>query len=261
LTGGGRPPLLEDRHIKGQERNAMNDETPFIEAILANPEDEAPRLIYADWLEERGDARGEFLRLENALANLPRGDARGPSLRARIQEVRQGIGVEWLAQVDRSRIEGCVQFAFTCPKQWDQLARTADPLARFCETCQQNVYHCSSVAQARRHAARAHCVAVDSRLTRKKDDLTPSDFYGHTRQARGQDGMVMMTMGIITPPPPCFRPGNRVLVRRGKYRGNQGTVKDVRMSLLRAMVQLDRKPTAVELDFDDLQYIFRGGRR
>ena len=40
----------------------MNDETPFIEAILASPEDKAPRLIYADWLEERGDPRGESSR-------------------------------------------------------------------------------------------------------------------------------------------------------------------------------------------------------
>jgi uncharacterized protein (TIGR02996 family) len=261
LTVGGRPPLLEDRHIKGQERNAMNDETPFIEAILANPEDEAPRLIYADWLEERGDPRGEFLRLENALANLPRGDARRPSLRARLQEVRQGLGVEWLAQVDRSRIEGCVQFAYACPKQWDQLARTADPLARFCGTCQQNVYHCSSVAQARRHAARGHCVAVDSRLARKKNDLTQSDFYGHTRQARGQDGMAMMTMGIIAPPPPTFHPGDHVEVHRGEYRGLRGTVSDVRVSLLRATVQLDGEPTAVELDFDDLEQDWPGGWR
>ena len=111
----------------------MNDETPFIEAILANPEDEAPRLIYADWLEERGDPRGEFLRVENALANLTRGNARGPALRDRLKQLRQSIGDEWPALVDRTPIEGCVRFAFECPKQWDQLRRTDDPLARSCE--------------------------------------------------------------------------------------------------------------------------------
>jgi uncharacterized protein (TIGR02996 family) len=36
----------------------------FLRAIRAEPEDEALRLIYADWLEENGDPRGEFIRLQ-----------------------------------------------------------------------------------------------------------------------------------------------------------------------------------------------------
>ncbi len=39
----------------------MTDEA-FLRAILAYPEDDTPRLIYADWLEERGDPRAELLR-------------------------------------------------------------------------------------------------------------------------------------------------------------------------------------------------------
>src|SRR5262245_23929351 len=40
-------------------------ETAFIEAILADYEDEVRRLVYADWLEENGDpARAEFLRCD-----------------------------------------------------------------------------------------------------------------------------------------------------------------------------------------------------
>ena len=38
----------------------------FLQAVLAEPEDDAPRLIYADWLEERGDPRGAFIRLQCA---------------------------------------------------------------------------------------------------------------------------------------------------------------------------------------------------
>jgi uncharacterized protein (TIGR02996 family) len=236
----------------------MNDETAFIEAILADPEDEAPRLIYADWLEERGDPRGEFLRVENELANLAPGDGRGPNLRARLQQLRQGIGEEWLALIDRSRIEGCFCFSYECPKQWDQLQRTTDPLARFCESCQQNVYHCSSVAQARRHAARGHCVAVDSRLARKKGDLKPSDFYRY--DSRSREGTVMMTLGIVAPPPPTYRPGTPVEIRKGKHKGREGTVKEVRVSLLRATVQLNGEPTCVEVDFDDLARVWRERR-
>jgi len=42
----------------------MSDDEAFIRGIVANPGDEAPRLIYADWLEEREDSRGAYLRAE-----------------------------------------------------------------------------------------------------------------------------------------------------------------------------------------------------
>jgi len=40
----------------------MNDEAAMLEAILANPDDETQLLVYADWLEERGDPRGVNIR-------------------------------------------------------------------------------------------------------------------------------------------------------------------------------------------------------
>src|SRR5262249_51734963 len=42
----------------------------FLQAILAAPEDDTPRLVYADWLEERGDPRGEFIRIQCELAAM-----------------------------------------------------------------------------------------------------------------------------------------------------------------------------------------------
>jgi uncharacterized protein (TIGR02996 family) len=41
----------------------MSEERGFLEAILERPDDDTTKLIYADWLEERGDPRGEYLRL------------------------------------------------------------------------------------------------------------------------------------------------------------------------------------------------------
>jgi uncharacterized protein (TIGR02996 family) len=38
-------------------------EEAFLGAILAEPGNDLPRLIYADWLEERGDPRAELLRV------------------------------------------------------------------------------------------------------------------------------------------------------------------------------------------------------
>lgn len=44
---------------------------PFIDAILAAPDDDAPRLIYADWLQEHGDeARAEFIRVQCELHQI-----------------------------------------------------------------------------------------------------------------------------------------------------------------------------------------------
>lgn len=50
----GLPPWPEPRPRPPEEE-------AFLRAITANPADEATRLVYADWLEERGDPLGEFL--------------------------------------------------------------------------------------------------------------------------------------------------------------------------------------------------------
>lgn len=46
-------------------------EQGFIDDIIARPESDQPRLIYADWLEEHGQAeRGEFIRVQCAITDL-----------------------------------------------------------------------------------------------------------------------------------------------------------------------------------------------
>ena len=42
----------------------------FLTAILENPADDDPRLVYADWLDERCDPRGEFIRVQCRLARV-----------------------------------------------------------------------------------------------------------------------------------------------------------------------------------------------
>lgn len=43
----------------------MSDHAGFMAAIIANPQDDLPRLIYADFLDERGQCdRAEFIRLQ-----------------------------------------------------------------------------------------------------------------------------------------------------------------------------------------------------
>lgn len=55
----------------------MTHEEAFLEDILEQPDDDAPRLIFADWLEENGDPdRAEFIRIRVEQAH-------GPSARAK----------------------------------------------------------------------------------------------------------------------------------------------------------------------------------
>src|SRR5262245_34763026 len=71
-------------------------EEDFIMAIRETPDDDNPRLVYADWLEEQGDVRGEFLRL------VVRWKAMSPDdtlCRARIQGLRRQVSTEWVAAV------------------------------------------------------------------------------------------------------------------------------------------------------------------
>lgn len=72
----------------------------FLEAIVAAIEDDAPRLIYADWLEEQGDSdRAEFIRVQVERASLPTWDAAQVRLRLREQELLKRHGEEWLGEL------------------------------------------------------------------------------------------------------------------------------------------------------------------
>src|SRR5262249_13070706 len=62
---------------------AMTPEQAFLEEIWDNPDDDLPRLIYADWLEERGDARGEFIRLPGELNRTVEDNPRRAEMEAR----------------------------------------------------------------------------------------------------------------------------------------------------------------------------------
>jgi uncharacterized protein (TIGR02996 family) len=52
-------------------------DAPFLAAIRAAPEDDAPRLVYADWLDEHGQSeRAEFIRVQVELARRESADLR-----------------------------------------------------------------------------------------------------------------------------------------------------------------------------------------
>jgi uncharacterized protein (TIGR02996 family) len=74
----------------------MTHEYAFLQAILDDPDDEGLRLIFADWLEEQGQPRGEFIRTQCTLAGLPPGDPRRLLLEARERQLLAKHRDDWL---------------------------------------------------------------------------------------------------------------------------------------------------------------------
>ena len=65
----------------------------FLKAICEEPDDDAHRLIYADWLDDHGDPdRAEFIRLQCALARL---DDEDEAMQAREAELLRRHGDAW----------------------------------------------------------------------------------------------------------------------------------------------------------------------
>jgi uncharacterized protein (TIGR02996 family) len=68
----------------------MSIDDEFIQTIIASPDDDTPRLVYADWLDEQADPRGEFIRIQIELAKMAHDDPRRWDL-----ELRQGRLMRW----------------------------------------------------------------------------------------------------------------------------------------------------------------------
>ena len=96
-------PVLADR--SGPPYNAgMSDDEAFLAAVAAHPADDTPRLVYADWLDDRGDPRAEYVRLEAERHRLkPRDKDRRAELTGRLEALRPLADPHWLPRIDRVR--------------------------------------------------------------------------------------------------------------------------------------------------------------
>jgi len=61
-----------------------DEELAFLERIRTQPGDDGPRLIFADWLDARGDTRGQLIRLQCCLEQLPDTDPRRDDLQLQV---------------------------------------------------------------------------------------------------------------------------------------------------------------------------------
>ena len=80
----------------------MNDRDALLRAIIESPDDDAPRLVYADWVDEHGDPdRAEFIRLQCELELIelgtPEAMARYSALSDRCHSLLNAHNKAWVA--------------------------------------------------------------------------------------------------------------------------------------------------------------------
>lgn len=85
---------------------------PFVAAIRAEPDDDLPRLIYADWLDEHGDPRGPFVRAQVALAQLPADDPQRSEWASIEAELLADHAGEWLGDIADELVGWCFHRGF-----------------------------------------------------------------------------------------------------------------------------------------------------
>jgi uncharacterized protein (TIGR02996 family) len=100
-----------------------DEQAALLAAVVAEPDDDTPRLVYADWLQENGDEeQARFIRESIACARLAdhEDDAR-ERIAKRLDDVAARNGPRWLAEVgvvggepeyDRGMAEGVIYASF-----------------------------------------------------------------------------------------------------------------------------------------------------
>jgi uncharacterized protein (TIGR02996 family) len=105
----------------------------FLADILAHPEDDTPRLIYADWLTDHGQTeRGEFIRIQIERSHLDEDDPAQDELERREQQLL-GRNPAWRLEVPRwGRINQVFRRGFLTEVQakWADFKRGATGLWR-----------------------------------------------------------------------------------------------------------------------------------
>ena len=133
-------------------------EAALVDAIIDG--DAASRMVYADWLDERGDPRAEIVR------TLEGGIAPSEAQLARLVPTN----VRWRARVLQPVIEGCAR-GEECPGHWGAVARTGRADLRTCGRCQKLVLYCVDAPQAREHIELGGVIVLDPLSLRWPGDL------------------------------------------------------------------------------------------
>lgn len=151
-----QPPLFEASYGP-----IAREEAALVDGIVTG--DAASRVVYADWLEERGDV-GRAAIVRELVAGGP------PDLE--MLERLVPTNVRWRARVLEPAIEACPRGA-ACVGHWGKLEGSRRADLRRCGACTKLVLYCVDVAQAREHVAAGGTVVFDPFVLRWPDDLSP----------------------------------------------------------------------------------------
>src|SRR5262245_33208686 len=84
----------------------------FLSAIADDPDDSARRLVFADWLDEHSDPRGEFIRLKVAQQALESYSPEWQELRAKTDQLLASFRDAWVGPEFPERIRGWYSINF-----------------------------------------------------------------------------------------------------------------------------------------------------
>ncbi|MCX5742270.1 MAG: TIGR02996 domain-containing protein [Proteobacteria bacterium] len=163
-------------------------EDQFLVAIRANPTDTASRMVYSDWLEQRGlAAHAAFVRDES-------GEISDATFLAESD-------LDWRAITSRTAIDHCTKPR--CPRVWDRLvAMTDDERSRYCGTCQQRVYFCDDLDLLRQLGLRGLPVALDASIDRVTAHVTYTNGPGPLGVDNTNPRVPVFTVTVENPNPP-----------------------------------------------------------
>lgn len=159
----------------------LEGEEPLLAAVLANPEDDGPRAVYADWLRDRDPQRAAYLQLTlTEHLDASDRDAEWAALAHDSRPIGPGsthrpppppVPAPWLALIERTELYNCPQtlgpsteHAEACPQRWEALRLTANPQVRHCPICSRPVTFLTTIYELNAHSEFRSCVAVEGTL-------------------------------------------------------------------------------------------------
>jgi uncharacterized protein (TIGR02996 family) len=94
----------------------MQVEQAFLDEIIDHPNDDVPRLVYADWLDEQNDRRANYLRLGVQLSALRAKSPGAATVRRKFMDARAGLDPVWLEQLEQPRVLRAIPVPY--PSSW-----------------------------------------------------------------------------------------------------------------------------------------------
>jgi uncharacterized protein (TIGR02996 family) len=188
----------------------MTDDEAFLRAITAEPDEDAHRLVYADWLDEHGGpagaARAELIRIQIEHERLTAGDPRREELRRRCLELLDEHRSAWLARLPklpggvwhhfwRGFVGGADVHAWKFYRRHAAALFAAAPV-QFLRLCAISTATCRELASSPHLAHLLSLVLVNGSIgDEEAAALAASPWLGNLRR-----------LGLCGPVPICFRP-------------------------------------------------------